>query len=194
MGLLRVLTKEARWTKHLPEGQRAKADAVLASESLQKYMKNRGDPKGVDALLAAMGFADPQRVARQARLGGLLDRAGMAEMDRYPHIGGGGYNPKTGLTGVEDMLGFGRDGMSKKFTRRRRLKTPIPNIPEPPAPKGWSSFVAELTARAKNLRAFAAANKKPLMYAGAGAGAVGLGLLGLHAATQKRHQELRGKG
>lgn len=194
MGLLKVLTKEGRWTKHLPTGQRAKAEAILASESLQKYMKNRSSPQGVDAILAAMGFSDPQRVAREDRLAKLLNRAGMDEMDIYPRIGGGGYDPKSGLTGVEKTLGFGRKGMSGKFPPKRKLKTPVPNIPKTPSPKGWQRFVADLGSRAKALRAFAAKNKKPLMYAGAGGAALGLGLLGAHAATQGRHEELRGKG
>lgn len=194
MGLLSVLTKEGRWTKHLPPSQRAKAEAILAAESLQKYKSKMPQPSWLDNLLASAGVTDPELRYRNARLNDLLDAANMDEMDIYPHVGGGGYSAKSGRTGVEKLLGFDRKKSFGKFPPRMHVKTDVPNIPPPgPKAKGFAQFLKDFSARAKVLREFAAANKKPLMYVGAGASALGLGLLGLHAATNKRHEELRGK-
>lgn len=184
MGLLKVLTKEGRWTEHLPPGQRAKADAVLAMGAYERMQ---------DAI--AKGKLDPHHpsvTALEIRLHDLLDAAGIE--DTIPRIGGGRVNPKTGLTQVEELLGVKK---LQEFQRPKKY-TFSGKIPGPPPggypPTGFRKFLSDLSARAGALREFAAANKKPLMYAGAGAGALGLGLLGLHAATQKRHEELRGKG
>jgi len=187
MGLLSVLTKEGRWTKHLPPGQGANADLILALRNYERMQK--------DLRAGRLLFNDPSVLAREIRLNELAEASGMDDI--LPRIGGGKVNPKTGLTQAEELLGVQSPEL-RKF-RPSRGRSPAPGkIPGPPPggypPKGFKKFLSDLLSRAKNLRAFAAKHKRPLMYAGAGAGALGLGLLGAHAATRKRYEELRGKG
>jgi hypothetical protein len=186
MGLLEVLTKQGRWTKGLPEAQRAKADAILALKNFDKMQK--------DIAAGRLAPTDPSVLAREMRVNELTEAIGMD--DYIPRVGGGKPNKRTGLTQLEELLGVGSPEL-RKF-RKPRGAPFSGKIPGPPPggypPEGFKKFLADLAMKAKELRAFAAAKRKPLMYAGAGAGAVGLGLLGLHAATQKRNKELRGKG
>ena len=197
------LLKQARWTKHLPEASRTKAEAILAGrsyEKLQEAMSRGKSSPGVGALMA-----------RERRLAGLLDASGMdSTLEKVPRITGGDtrINPKSKLTRVEEAL-YGRD---KDLIRRIRRKTyvPTPNKipgpkppqfnapgeafhhPPPPIREKMRSFFSDLGQDAGRLKDFAKRNNKRLMAGGAVAGALGLGLLGLHAATKDRHEKVHG--
>jgi len=206
MGLLSVLTKEGRWTKHLPKGPRENAELISALRGYERLRAQKGPQLHAHPL-------DPKVMHLEDRLERLLDRAGGGDLEgRAPRVlGGQKVNPKSGLSPLEELLGLGSKEMRGFRPEKRtppRFSGEIPGPPPGPAePKGWDAFskawkersqgrgqfLDDLLERMKGLREFATKNKKPLLYAGAGAGALGLGLLGLQAATKKRHEELRGK-
>jgi len=208
MGLLKNRIKEARWTKHLPPGQRDKAEAILASKSFQKYLKNRPPepPDYLKPIARSLGLEDSKRefLARKKRLAELLDRAGMDELTDYPRVGGRVVtnprtgmrealrDPRTGLTDVERMLGMTPEDYTRTGKKTTEFSGKIPTGEAYRASK-FRQFFDDLVTGAKKARSYAAKHKRPLLWAGAGAGAVGLGLLGLQASTKDRHKELRGK-
>lgn len=196
MGLLSVLNKEARWTKHLPEKQRAKADYITALRGYEKLK----DPRNASGLLQ-----------REVRLNELAERSGVG--DYLPRVGGKPARKGDRFSTIEKMLGAD-DPALKKFQRPSATfeqkstatgKTKIPGPPPRGEPRAYKRLLAKLkksykgfsggaASRAKEVGSFASKHRKPLMAAGAGAAAAGLGILGVHAATQKRHDKLRGKG
>jgi hypothetical protein len=184
------LLKLARWTKHLPDASRTKAEAILAGRSYEKLQEamSRGRPSPP---LASM-------LQRENRLQGLLNAANMDDMTKLPRITGGDsrVNPKTKLTRVEEAL-YGRD---KDLARRVRRKIYMPTsgkLPKDlpkygPVREKMRTFFSGLGESASKLKDFAKRNNKRLMAGGAVTGALGLGLLGLHAATKDRHEKVHG--
>ena len=176
MGLLAFL-KEARWTKNLSPAARADAEFVLALKNFEKMQR--------DIRAGKLSPQDPSVLARETRMS-QLDPSGAR--DKLPRM-----SPK-----MEKLLGT-KDPVFDKFRRdppinRGPVKFPdLKPRPEPVPPSWGQNFVRDAGTRAKALRDWAAKRKLPLGVAAAGATAAGLGILGMHAATKKRHDALQGK-
>lgn len=176
MGLLAFL-KEARWTKNLDPKTRADAEYVLALKNFEKMQQaiRRGK----------LSLTDPSVLAREIRMNQLDPTQARDVLPRM--------SPR-----MERLLGM-NDPVLKRFRREppiNRGPVRFPGSPKPPpkVPPTWGqNFMGHVSARASALRDWAAKRKLPLGVAAAGATAAGLGVLGVHAATKKRHDALQGK-
>jgi len=181
-----VLLKQARWTKHLPEVSRLKADAILAARSYEKLQGRLAPP------LASM-------LKREQRLQNLLNAANIDDITRLPRITGGDPRIQRGkLTRVERALYAPDKELAQRVQTRGKLFMPtkhrLPKDPPIPVPikEKARSFFSDLGRDATRVKNYAVKHNRKLMAAGAVAAALGLGTLGVHAATKKRHEKIRG--
>ena len=207
-----MLAKYSRWTKRLPPMQRAKAEAVLALESLERYdkavkrvkkrseglwqrfVKYPGDHnlavfKRYNRLVRNPLFR--QAGVRRDRVARLMDSVHMDETLPYPRIGVP-RSLKDEYSPIERLLGYNRKSMQPKIAPPRKKLTYMPkpgklpkDIPPPPLTAKQQAYRSW-----RSLRSFLSKYRKPLLIGATGAAAVGTGLL---AFTSDRHKKLRGK-